>query len=270
MVMFNSVSLAGAAAILLVLTFPAKSQIPFYTDDADTTHKGKFHFEFYNEHDLLQKVAFPSKRQNTAVFTLNYGITKRLEFDVNAPLLSIVNAKGTALGNPTGIGDTQFGLKFTVHDESESSKIPALAVVFYVEVPTGNTKKELGSGLTDYWLYGVVQKSFTKKTIGRLNGGILFAGDDSTGLIGLHSSRGQIITGNGSLTKDFTPKLRLGAEIFGAVTSKFKLSRGQLEAQVGGNYQLSERFSLAFGILGGRFEASPRAGVLIGFAYDFK
>ena len=146
----------------------------------------------------------------------------------------------------------------------------ALAVVFYVEAPTGNTEKQLGSGLTDYWIYGVIQKSFTKKTVSRLNGGILFAGDGSTGLIGLHSTRGQIFTGGGSLTKDITPKLRLGAEVFGAVTNKFKLSKGQLEAQVGGNYQLNERLSLAFGVLGGRFAASPRAGVLIGFAYDFK
>ena len=268
--MLRIARLIAVAAILLIVASPAKSQLPFYTDDADTTEKGKFHFEFYNEHDLLQKIAFPGKRQNTAVFTLNYGITKRLEFGINAPVLTIINAKGTPQGNPTGLGDTQFGLKFRVHDENESSKIPALTVVFYVEAPTGNSRKQLGSGLTDYWLYGVMQKSFTKKTVGRLNGGILFAGNDSTGLIGLRTERGQIFTGAASLTRDFTPRLRLGAEIFGAVTNKFKLSKGQLEAQVGGNYQLNERLSLAFGVLGGRFAASPRAGVLIGFAYDFK
>ena len=268
--MVRSVSFVWIVAIVLLSASPARSQLPFYTDDADTTAKRKFHFEFSNEHDLLQMVAYPAKQQNTAVFTLNYGITKRLEFGINAPLLTIFNAKVSSLGNPTGIGDTQLGLKFRVHDERESSKIPTLAVVFYVELPTGNKKKQLGSGLTDYWLYGVAQESFTKKVTGRLNGGVLFAGDTSTGLIGIHSTRGQIFTAAGSLTKDLTPKLRLGAEIFGAVTNKFKLSKGQLEGQIGGNYTLSEQLSLAFGILAGHFVASPRVGVLMGFAYDFK
>jgi hypothetical protein len=31
----------------LFLSSPAFSQIPFYTDDADTTPKGKFHIEFF-------------------------------------------------------------------------------------------------------------------------------------------------------------------------------------------------------------------------------
>jgi hypothetical protein len=105
---------------------------------------------------------------------------------------------------------------------------------------------------------------------GRLNGGILFAGNTSTGLVGIQTTRGQVFTANGSVTRDFTSRLRLGAELFGAVTNNFELSKGQLELQIGGNYALNKQFSLAFGILGGHFSASPRAGALIGFAYDFK
>jgi hypothetical protein len=257
-------------ASILSLHSVTRAQLPFYTDDADTTDKGKFHFEFYDEHDILQKSAYPGKRQNTANFTLNYGVTKQIEFDVNAPLLTIFNAKTSPLGSPTGIGDIQFGVKYRFYDERDDSSLPAMALVFYVEAPTGNSSQQLGSGVTDYWLYGVAQKSLTKKTKGRLNAGILFAGNSSTGLIGIRTTKGQVFTGNGSITRDFTPKLRLGAELFGAVTSNFQLSKGQLEVQVGGNYALSKQFSLAFGILGGRFPASPRAGVLLGFTYDFK
>jgi hypothetical protein len=89
-------------------------------------------------------------------------------------------------------------------------------------------------------------------------------------LIGIRTTRGRVFTGSGSITKDFTPKLRLGAELFGAVISNFQLSKGQLATQIGGNYMLSKRFTLAFGVIGGRFVASPRLGGLIGFAYDFK
>lgn len=256
-------------AIAFLSSTPAHAQLPFYTDDADTTPKGKFHFEFSNEHDWLQKSSFPGIRQNTSVFTLNYGLTNRIELGVNAPLIMIFNERSSRLENSSGIGDTQFGVKIRLLDEREGSKTPAASVVFYIEAPTGSARKQIGSGLVDYWLYGVLQKSFTKRTTGRLNGGILFSGNESTGLVGIQSARGQVFTGNGSLVRDFTPRLRLGAEVFGAVTSNFALSRSQLEGQIGGGYAVKENLELTFGVLSGRYSASPRFGVQLGFAYDF-
>lgn len=262
------------AGFVLAITFlpfiSAHAQLPFYTDDADTTPKRKFHLELSNEHDWLQRSSFPGLRQNTTVFTLNYGLTDRIELGVNAPLIKIFNDRFSRLGSPSGIGDTQFGVKVRLLDEREGSKLPATSVVFYVEAPTGSTRKQIGSGLFDYWLYGVLQKSFTKRTTGRLNGGILFSGNESTGLVGIQSARGQVFTGNGSLVRNFTPRLRLGVELFGAVTSNFALSRGQLEGQIGGGYTLSDKLELTFGVLGGRYSASPRFGVQVGLAYDFK
>jgi hypothetical protein len=257
-------------ALLLVSAASANAQIPFYTDDADTTERGKFHFEFFDEHDWLQKSSRPGKRQNLINLTLNYGLTDRIELDVNAPIIKIVNERPSRLENPVGIGDVQFGLKARLRDEREGSRLPAVALVFYFEAPTGNAPKQLGSGLVDYWLYGVLQKSLTKRLTGRLNGGILFAGNDSTGLVGIQGSRGQVFTGNGSLVRDFTPKLQLGVELFGGVTNNFNLSRGQLEGQIGGRYAMRENFAVTFGFLAGRFPASPSFGIHLGFTYDFK
>jgi Putative MetA-pathway of phenol degradation len=254
----------------LVLTpVAAYTQIPFYTDDADTTEKGRFHLEIFNEQDVLQRSAYPAKRQNMVVFTLAYGLTSRFEVSVNAPLITISNSRIAEPGNLTGQGDTQLGFKFRLRDEREGSRVPALAVVFYVEAPTGSTRKGLGSGLTDYWLYGIVQKSLSQRTKARLNAGILLSGNESTGLIGINTVRGQIFTGNTSLVRDCTDKLKLGVEVFGAVTNNFKLDRGHLTAQFGGDYALTKKLTLTFGILGGRYNASPRAGVHLGFAYDF-
>lgn len=246
------------------------AQLPFYTDDADTTAKGKFHLEFSNEYDWLQKSSLPGRRQNTTVFTLNYGLTDRIELGVNAPFIKIFNDRPSMLGNPSGIGDTQFGAKIRLFEEREGSKVPSATVVFYVEAPTGNARQQIGSGLVDYYLYGVLQKSLTKRTTGRLNGGIVFAGNSSTGLIGVSAARGHVYTGNGSLVRNFTPRLRLGAELFGAVANHFDLSRGQLVGQIGGGYALTENLEFTFGVLAGRFPGSPRAGVQVGFAYDFK
>jgi hypothetical protein len=255
--------------LLLFFSHPVLAQLPFYTDDSDTTPKGKFHLEIYNEHDVLQKSAYPTKRQNTAVFTLDYGVTDHLELGVNAPLITLSNSNVVSPRSVTGIGDTQFGLKYNFLTEHEGSKRPAMAAVLYVEAPTGDTQKQLGSGLTDYWLYGILQKSLTKKTKGRLNGGILFSGNSSTGLIGIQTQRGHIYTGDASLVHDFTRRLTLGAEVFGAVPSSFVLDRGQLTGQLGGDYALTKKLTLSFGLLGGHFAASPRVGVQLGFAYDF-
>ena len=188
-------------ALLLVASISAHAQLPFYTDDSDTTPRSKFHLEISNELDWLQHSSLPGKRQNTTVFTVNYGLTDHIEVGVNGPFIKIFNDPASGLENPSGIGDTQFGVKVRLRDEREGSKLPAVAVVFYVEAPTGSTSKQLGSGLVDYWLYGVLQKSLTKRTTARLNGGVLFAGNSSTGLIGIETTRGQVFTGNGSLVR---------------------------------------------------------------------
>ena len=259
-----------AVVILVVSAPPINAQLPFFTDDADTTGKGKFHIEFSNEHDWLQRSSFPGLRQNTSVFTLNYGLTDRFELGVNAPLIKILNDRPSRLGNPSGIGDIQFGVKIRLVDERDGLRRPAASVVFYLEAPTGSIRKQTGSGSVNYSLYGVAQKSLTKRTTGRVNGGILFAGNTSTGLIGIRTDRGQVYTANGSIVRQFSPPLRLGAELFGAVTSNINLSRRQLIAQIGGGYALAENLELTFGVLAGRFAASPRFGFQVGFAYDFK
>jgi hypothetical protein len=248
----------------------AFAQIPFYTDDADTTEKGKFHFEFFNEHDWLQPSSYPGLRQNTSNFSLNYGLTDRIELGVNAPLIKIFNARESRLGSPMGFGDTQLGVKIKLREEREHSRVPAFSFVFDVELPTGSPRKQIGSGVTDYWLYGILQKSLTKRITGRLNGGVLFTGNSSTGLIGIRATRGQVFTANGSLVREFTPKLTLGVELFGGFTSNSGLGRGEVVSQLGASYAVREDLALTFGLLAGRFSGSPRVGMQVGFAYDFK
>jgi hypothetical protein len=137
-----------------------------------------------------------------------------------------------------------------------------------VELPTGNAREQLGSGITDIFLNGILQKSVTKKTTLRLNGGILFSGNTTTGEIGL-KTRGKIFVGGASLVKQITPKLDLGAELTGAVTRSLKLSRGQMQTLIGGNYALTRKMTFDFGIVGGKFAASPRVGVQLGVSVDF-
>lgn len=254
--------------LLLLAAGSAQGQQPFVTDDADTTPKGRFHFEFSNQFDLLQRASFPNLKQNTADFELDYGLFENVELGIAAPLLTIFNASGTNPKTVTGIGDMNLSLKYNFYKERENSRLPAMTIAVNFELPTGDTERQLGSGLADVYLNGVLQKSLTGKTKLRLNGGILFSGNQTTGVIGI-KSRGTVFTAGGSLVKQFTPKLQLGMELTGAMTSNLDLGKGQLQAMFGGNYQLRDNVSFDFGILGGKYAASPRAGLQLGLSIDF-
>jgi hypothetical protein len=265
---------ASSFRLWLLLTFflflpvpSALAQQPFYTDDADVTDYKKFHLQFSDEYDVLQRFDYPSLRQNTSVLEVGYGLAKNLEVSVNGPLIGITNSRIITPRNVIGLGDIEVQIKYNPFKEHEGSRMPALAATFAIEFPTGSTKRGLGSGLADYFLNGIIQKSVTKKTKLRLNGGVLFAGNEATGEIGI-KTRGTVFVGGASVVKQFTPKLDLGAEVTGALTRAFQLDQGQVQTQVGGNYQITKKMSFDFGVVAGRFNTA-RLGVQLGVSVDF-
>jgi len=251
---------------VLCLSGPLAAQLPFYTDDPAVTEQGKWHFEFFNEYDALQ-LQFPNIRQNTANSKLNYGLPHNLELDMDFPYLAIFRAVGTP--NAIGGGDLDLGVKWEFHKESRGSRVPALGVSLYIEFPTGDASQQLGSGLSDFWLNWIAQKSLSDKT--RVNGnlGYLFAGNSSTGVLGIESTRGHVFTGGLSILHDFSSRLTLGGEVYGGFTQNGNLGRSQLQVLVGGQYRVRRGLNFTFGTLGGKFVASPRIGVQVGFAVDF-
>ena len=244
------------------------AQQPFVTDDADTTPKRKFHFEFSNEFDWLQRSAFPALRQNTADFEIAYGLFEDVEISVAAPVLTLFSSRETAPRRLTGIGDMSTSVKYNFLKESEKSRRPAMAVTVNLELPTGDVSRQLGSGLTDVFINGIVQRSVTTKTKLRLNSGILFSGNTTTGVIGIRS-RGTVFTSSGSVVRQFSPRLQLGSELAGAFARNARLGKGQLQAMIGGNYQILRNASLDFGFVAGKYDGSPRAGIQVGVAVDF-
>lgn len=250
----------------LCISKPLAAQLPFYTDDPAVTDAGKFHFEFFNEFDVLQ-LQYPNLKQNTSNYKLDYGLPHNLELDIDAPYLAIFRAVGVP--NAIGGGDTNLGVKWEFHKESHGSRVPALGASFYIEIPTGDSKNQLGSGLMDYWLNLIAQKSLSDKT--RINGnlGYLFAGNTSTGDVGIRSTRGHVITGGLSILHDFTDRLTLGCEVYGGHADNGNLARTQLQVLAGGQFQVRQGLSFTFGVLGGKYVGSPQVGGQLGFAVDF-
>jgi len=249
---------------LLWSPHPLAAQLPFYTDDPAVTERGKWHFEFFDEFDSLQ-LQYPNLRQNTVNYKLNYGLPHNVELNLDSPYLSIFRAVGTP--NSKGTGDLNLGVKWEFH--KESSRLPALGASFYIEFPTGDTRHQLGSGVTDYWLNVIAQKSLSDATRINVNVGYLFAGNTSTGALGIQATRGHVIAGGLSVLHDFTRRLTLGGEVYGGYSENGDLGRSQLQALVGGHYKIHHGMTFDFGVLGGRYVASPRIGGQVGFSLDF-
>ena len=242
------------------------AQMPFYTDDTATTATGKVHVEVFEELDRLPSSQYPDLRQNTANFKINFSPTQHLEFDIDAPYIRISRAAGS--GNASGIGDTELGAKWTFRDTPPDSDLMRFATSLYIEFPTGNERQGLGSGLTDYWLNLMAQKPISETTRWNVNVGILFAGNTSTGVVGIQTRRGQVYTGGLSVLHDVSSRLTLGAEIYGGISDGAGTDRSQLQVLLGGQYAIRDGVSLSLAVLGGRFGATPRMGGQIGVSLD--
>jgi Putative MetA-pathway of phenol degradation len=257
------------ALLLALLAMAAPAQQPFYTDDPAVSARGAWHLEIFDEYDALQHPQYPNLRQNTTNYKLNYGLPYHLEIDLDAPYLAIFRALGSTLQTSNGVGDTNVGMKWNFHEEAGSSRLPGMSASMYVEFPTGDTRQELGSGLNDYWLNFILQKHFLPRTRLTANAGLLFAGNTSTGALGIQSRRGRVYTGGASILHDLNARLTLGAEVYGGFTSHPELGRSQFQALLGGKYAIRNGLTFDFGLLGGKYAASPRIGGQIGVSVDF-
>lgn len=244
----------------------ARAQMPFYTDNADVTDQGTLHFEVFNEFDALQSAQYPDLRQNTLNYKANYGLPHGLELDIDAPYLAILRTSGSDSSN--GPGDTDMGIKWNFRKAPRPLASPAVSASLYIEFPTGDTRQELGSGLTDYWLNLIAQEPLSEKTRINANFGFLFAGNTSTGVLGVQTTRGHVYTGGLSVSHDLSSRLTLGAEGYGALADTSGLGKDQLQGLVGGWYQLINRFAVTYALLGGSHVAAPRIGGQVGFEVD--
>jgi hypothetical protein len=258
-------------SLLLVCAFScmAYAQQPFNTDDIGVTDYHKFHMEFANEFDWLRSQNLPNLRQDTANLKFAFGAWHHVEVGLDEQLLAIsTQPTGFLPRTAFGYGDVDFSVKYNFLQEGKRWFQPAMAGSLAIEFPTGDETKQLGSGLRDYTINLIMQKTLTEKIQLHLNGGYVLAGNTLTGVIGVRTT-GSVYTGGASVTRDFTPRLRLGVELTGALTSNFDLGRGQLQTQVGGNYQVRKNMTFDFGLTSGFYASSPRIGPQIGLSYDF-
>ncbi|MGZ4814126.1 MAG: hypothetical protein ACXVZV_01865 [Terriglobales bacterium] len=252
----------------IVFVLPAFAQQPFFNDNADVAEYHKWHFETNNEYDVLPFSSRPSVHQDTQTIKFSYGLFHNCEVGMDFPLIAISNVRESGLGSPFGLGDMDYSIKYKFHAEHEGSKWPAITASLNLEPPTGDASKQLGSGLMDYYLNGIVSKTLSPKNTLNVNFGATFAGNTLTGVVGI-KTRGTIFTSGSSFIRQFTPKLDLGVEAYGGYTATFALGRGELQEQIGGNYEVRKKLTIDFGFVAGQAVGSPHYGFILGFTKDF-
>ena len=160
----------------------------------------------------------------------------------------IINAPQTISPRiPMGVGDTNLAVKWNFRRERGTSRWPALTIAFAVEVPTGDSSTQLGSGVFDYRLIAIAQKTLSPRIKLRVNQGLLFSGNTLTGVVGLRG-QGFVYLAGVSLVRRFARRLSLGVELTAARDPSGRASRAALQEQLRGKYQYAESLTIDFGV----------------------
>lgn len=255
--------LALAAVLMAFGAARSSAQQPFVTDDAEVTSRGQIHFEYANEFYILQKSAYPNLRQDTNNFVIQYGLLDGVEVNMDFPLIAIGNARGSGTPSVFGLGDVDFAVKWKLMQEAPDGIRPAFTITAAAEFPTGSEKKQLGSGLTDYGVNAIFQKTYSGTAL-HVNAGIQFSGNTQTGVVGIHTP-GRILIGGLSAARDLSEWLRLGLDLNGAEVHDGGIVEKQLQLMAGGNYALTSNDTLDFGVAVGWYNC-PRFGLILGIS----
>ena len=249
--------------VLLALgAVPAAAQAPFVTDDVGVTPARAWHVELFLSRADLQPTDLPAKAQTTFVATAAYGIGGRLELGLDAPWISIDQAGAETIA---GVGDLNVSAKLHLRDY-QGGILPGAAISAAIETPTGDDEKGLGSGVTDYGVTLIGEWLFGGATALRANLGVLFAGNNLTGTVGIRSDS-EIITSGLSLTRTIDPRWDIGIET-GYVEGRSSASDDkELFSQLGARYARNEHLTFAGGVSRGWYVA-PEWTVQVGLIWD--
>ncbi len=161
---------------------------------------------------------------------VNYGVLPDTQLHLIVPMTTV---SGDGRPTATGLGDTEFGIKYRfVH---ETNSWPQIGVFPFAELPTGDASRGLGNGRTWFQLPLWLQKSFGPWTTYGGGGEVLNSAPGERN----HPYGGWLIQRN------FGKHLTLGGELF-AQGKDTAADKGFAALNFGGSYKVNEHFNLLF------------------------
>jgi hypothetical protein len=143
--------LVTALLQMSVLLPPVLAGPPFRTDDPETVQYKHWEFYIANQYSHDKDTVFATAPHLEA----NYGVIPNVQLHLLAPF-----AYNTPHAGPTtyGFSDLELGIKYRFIQES--TYIPMAGVFPILNLPTGNTNRDLGSGETRLFLPIWLQKAW--------------------------------------------------------------------------------------------------------------
>lgn len=140
-----------AALLLILAASPAWAGPPFLTDDPEPPELGRFEINTAAIGTFVK-----DGRQGSLPFIdINYGAGADLQLH-----LGLQNGFAGQGGRTRfGYGDTELGVKYRFLEEDEAGWQPQIALYPNLEIPTGSTTKQLGTGEKRLFLPIWLQKS---------------------------------------------------------------------------------------------------------------
>jgi len=253
----NIVRLTGAIiGFVLLSRFLSHAGIentPLNTDDANTLDKGAFSV---SAGGVFTKSRGGDKETDINV-DIGYGITEKLEITAGFPFVFSDPKTG---GWEKGVGDISLRPELRILKEK---KFPALSVASTVKFDSGNKKKGLGSGETDYSLSLQTTKEFEPLTF-HFNLGHIFIGEAKG------ENLDNVIFYNFASEYALTEQFVLVGEIIGETNSDPMATDDPLEMLIGATYDTPSKVTFYSGLGGGLSDASPDIRILLGVTFELR
>ena len=241
--------------VIVKLAFAGIENRPLSTSEATLLEKGKFSIasgaEFLRQPDYDKELNWPTD--------FECGIYDNLELDVEIPY-HYINFKDRETKDSDGLGDVAAWLGF--NPIKETSICPVMSVALNIKTQSGNWKKELGTGGTDYQILLLLSKTLGSVTA-LVNAGYTVVGDSP------ETNYRDTFSYNFALKYDVVKNWTIVGEIYGRTNPDKNAARDPWDMLGGFIYNVTNRLAIDFGIGTGLTSASPDLRMTAGITYTF-
>lgn len=227
-------SLIPLSVFLLLSTASALAQgsPPFYTDDAATSEKGQWCFDFGV---AMERARGGDYTWNAPSINLAYGLTNQIEFSYGVPML-IVRLEGESARS--GLGNSVAGVKWRFYEDDAAKFAVSVNPQVEFDNPTSSRRRGLVENNTGFFLPIQLRKAFgdieTAFNVGRI-------------FHVRNSNESDVWQAGVAVGRNFSEPLHVGVELYGETSLKFE--RSLVIVNLGAVYAVNDwlAFSASFG-----------------------